>query len=149
MLPNINPETSIRYGTIYINELDPEVGHTLMFGIQAVDLTYKACVAELEAEIRRDLEVDGEVDEDEFQARFEREVDRITCDEPTIEGVYQGVKYQVTWLGGAGLLIVMESPHTGMFALCSPCVPNAVSIGQPGVTVGYSIPDDWFYCDNN
>lgn len=143
MLPNINPKTSIRYGTIYINELDPEVGHELMFGPQAVDLTYNACVAELEAEIRRDLEVDGEVDEDEFQARFEREVDWITCDEPTIEGVYQGVKYQVTWLGGVPLLFVLESPHTGMFALCSPCVPNACSIGQAGDYEGYDVPKDW------
>lgn len=143
MLPNINPETGIRYGTIYINELDPEVGHTLMFGTQAVDLTYQACVKELEAEIRRDLEVDGEVDEDEFQARFEREVDRITCDEPTIIGTYQGVKYQVTWLGGAPLLFVFESPYTGMFALCSPCVPNAVSLTQEGDYEGYDVPNDW------
>lgn len=143
MLPNICQETGIRYGTIYINELDPEVGHTLMFGIQAVDLTYQECVKELEAEIRRDLEVDGEVDEDEFQARFEREVDGITCDEPTIIGTYQGVKYQVGWLGGAPLLWVLESPYTGMYNLCSPCVPNAVNLTQEGDYEGYDVPKYW------
>lgn len=135
---NTNHNTGIRFGTIYINQLDSDVAHELMFGNHARDLTYAACLEELEAELRAKHE-----DEVEFQAAFEREVDVITCDEPTIEGIYEGVKYQVTWLGGAGLLIVMESPHTGMFALCSPCVPNACSIGQEGDYEGYDVPKEW------
>lgn len=83
--------------------------------------------------------------EDYVENRLEAESWCIQIDEPTIEGNYQGVHYQISWLGGAPLLFVFESPFKGMFQLCSPCVPNAVSLESPSDVgaEGYDVPPDW------
>jgi hypothetical protein len=49
-------------------------------------------------------------------------------DEPIIEGECDGVKYRISWLGGAPLLWVLEGPLGFANRLCSPCVPNAAEL---------------------
>lgn len=86
----------------------------------------------------------------------EREGD-FMIDEPFIEGECEGVKYQISWLGGAPLLWVTEGPIGYANQLCSPCVPNAADLDGgfiPGnsddekrtMTEGYMcyvVPKDW------
>jgi hypothetical protein len=64
--------------------------------------------------------------------------------EPTIEGAYGGVKYRISWLGGAPMLWVLDSPWTTIGKLCSPCVPGAVDLDAGcGESEGYDVPQDW------
>lgn len=56
------------------------------------------------------------------------EIDRIEIDEPIIEGTYEGVKYRISWLGGAPLVWIIEGPIGYANRLCSPCVPNAADL---------------------
>lgn len=81
----------------------------------------------------------------------ERELERDTdigwqCDEPEIEGVYEGVTYRIGWLGGAPLLWSFDGPLTYVRSLCSPCVPNAASLESgfdPHGMLCHAIPADW------
>lgn len=74
------------------------------------------------------------------------EMDCWDCDyEDTVYGVKDEVSYIVTWLGGAMLINIVESPVTGTFEWCSPCVPNTADLDSPcedGV-LAYDVPSDW------
>ena len=152
MTVNTNSKTGIRFGVIAVNNLNSDVVEDLWYGYGAVDLSYQAAMEELDAEIGR--EADRLIETGELQAEdrdwyVDRETDKrrddIQIDEPIIEGNYQGVHYQISWLGGAPLLFVFESPFKGRFQLCSPCIPNAVSLESPSDvgTEGYDVPPDW------
>lgn len=83
--------------------------------------------------------------EDYVTGNVSNELEYFYCDEPVHEGELQGVKYRTSWLGGALNLWVFESPFTGNFRECSPCVPGAADLDNPdnaGVT-GYDVPPDW------
>jgi len=169
----------VRYGTIYLNSLDPNVADELFCGPQATNLSEAHAYEELKHEIERDAdgieeEIYNEVEDrtphlvrddtymedlytDAFQRlgyadrddyidmRLELESQDMQIEEPTISGTLDGVKYEISWLGGAPLLFCLESPVISTFDLCSPCVPNAVSIECPNPDgfEGYGIPDDW------
>lgn len=74
----------------------------------------------------------------------------IQIEEPTIEGVYEGVKYSISWLGGAPLLWILEGPVGMAERLCNPCVPNAADLdggyvhGDDGSSYCcYVLPKNW------
>lgn len=159
-MSNVNPDTGVRYGVIALNNLDSELGQELMFGAKAKDLTYLSAYAEAEAKAQQEADEaaseqgisDDELEsfcEDRVEAAMEQFTDTWQCDEPTIEGTHDDVKYQVSWLGGAPLLWVLHSPHiVHANRLCSPCVPNAADLDSGLATDGtgfecYGIPDDW------
>mgnify|MGYP001766685255 CR=1 FL=1 len=83
--------------------------------------------------------------DDYIDTRLELESEHIQIEEPTLAGICEGVRYEISWLGGAPLLWVFESPYVSTFDLCSPCVPNAVSLECPNPVgyEGYDIPADW------
>ena len=152
MTVNTNSKTGIRFGVIAVNNLNSDLVEDLWYGYGAVDLSYQAAMEELDAEIGR--EADRLIETGELQAEdrdwyVDRETDKrrddIQIDEPTIEGTYEGVQYRIGWLGGAPLLFVFESPFKGRFQICSPCVPNAVSLESPSDVgaEGYDVPPDW------
>lgn len=74
---------------------------------------------------RNDIEFDKEVFVDSI---LERHSDMCCIDEPNIEGVYDGVHYLISWLGGAPLLRITQGPLAVADRLCSPCVPNAADL---------------------
>lgn len=91
-------------------------------------------------------------DRDEYiESRLERFSDLCQIDEPIIEGVYEGVTYHISWLGGAPLVWVFESPYVTKADLCSPCVPNAGSLDSlnPDGYECYDVPPDWRQGDGN
>ena len=178
-MTNTNPETGIRYGTIYLNSLDPDVADELFYGSQATNESEKDAYAELKHEIESDAdniedevriavserdysmlandrymenEVEGAynrlgyADRDDYiDTRLEPESQDMQIEEPTISGTLDGVKYEISWLGGAPLLWVFESPIISKARLCSPCVPNAGdldSLDDDGYEC-YGIPEDW------
>lgn len=69
------------------------------------------------------------------------------CDEPSIEGTYEGVKYRTFWLGGAMLLWVFHSPWVvSVRSACSPCAPGAGDLDSglsPNGYLCYGVPDTW------
>lgn len=74
----------------------------------------------------------------------------LQIEEPTTEGVYEGVSYRISWLGGAPLLWITEGPVGMAESLCSPCVPNAADLDS-GFVYGddgskyccYVLPRNW------
>ena len=169
----------VRYGTIYLNSLDPDVADELFFGSQATNLSEQRAYEELKHEIERDAdgieddvriaiaerdyamlsndnfmerEVEaayqrlGYADRDDYiDTKLELESQDMQIEEPTISGTLEGVKYEISWLGGAPLLFCLESPVISKARLCSPCVPNAGSLedlDDEGYEC-YGIPDEW------
>ena len=171
----------VRYGTIYLNSLDPDVADELFFGPQATNLSEQRAYEELKHEIERYAEgVEDEVriaiaerdyamlsndnlmereveaafqrlgyaDRDDYiDTRLELESQDMQIEEPTISGTLAGVKYEISWLGGAPLLWAIESPVISKAKLCSPCAPNAGdlnSLDDDGYEC-YGIPEYWRY----
>ena len=176
-MTNTHPETGIRYGCLYLNSINPEIANDLW--MEGDDLSYKAALEELRAEVERDAEnVEDEVRiaiaesdpslvgneawferrcddawnalgydcrEDYVETRIEREAEYIQIDEPNIAGNYEGVRYEISHLGGAPLLWILHSPVISKARLCSPCVPNCGdlhALDDDGYEC-YGIPDDW------
>lgn len=167
MTANINPDTGIAYGYISANSLHPDI----IQGLQdnGTDMYYEDAVKEAQTETAQDLvqracrlletELSLSLDEDALfeivhehvkgaweGSRWEEQFnDAYQPDEPIHEGEKDGVKYRTSWLGGALNVWVFESPHTGRFRECSPCVPNAANLDQPdedGIE-GYDVPPEW------
>lgn len=103
-------------------------------------------------------------DRDEYiESKFESSMQDCHIEEPTIEGEYEGVKYHISWLGGAPILYVFEGPLGSAERLCSPCVPGAADLDSgfmyreaedggyvyqteevlPGENLCYCVPRDW------
>lgn len=148
MIANTNPETGIRYTVYSMNSIDPDVQHSLWYehGVNLdEEAAYKEAYAEALQKAQDEAEEVGEpFDEDEFERYYE--APDLQIDEPTIEGIYEGVKYGISWLGGAPLLHIFDSPYRFFGNLCSPCIPNAVNFDSgPGPYEGYAVPDDWLY----
>lgn len=83
----------------------------------------------VESEIEAAWERMGYSDSDDYvEYTVEQDMEWFECDERTIEGEYEGVKYRISYLGGAPLLWVLEGPIGRAASLCSPCVPNAADL---------------------
>ncbi|MDX9971906.1 MAG: hypothetical protein RBU21_02840 [FCB group bacterium] len=150
--PNIDPTTGIAYGYISAAALDADVVHQLLYGFQARDLSCAEAEARAmeEAETRASEIGVAPVDYDWW---VEREVEHAmgdySCDEPTIEGVLDGLTYSASWLGGALHFFILASPHvTDDAGRASPCVPNAGILDAMGGGVrAYDVPSDWRSAD--
>jgi len=157
-MTNTNPTTGIRYGVIAGNSLNTYVLDDLFHGDGAVDLSWQDAMAQLKSELNMEADLIEEEAEDGFHERhdpreqleslidaaydkrgypdrdsfidgeFEKRSQDIDISEPTIEGEYDGVKYRISWLGGAPLVWVLEGPTGYCRSLCSPCVPNAADL---------------------
>ena len=145
-MSNTNPKTGIRYGTIYLNTLNGDVADDLFFNGE--NISERDAYEELREELNTEAEERGFCESDKEQW-IERELEyrgeQIQVEEPTIKGECDGVSYGISWLGGAPLLWVFESPIISKARLCSPCVPNAGdlnSLDEDGYEC-YGIPDDW------
>jgi hypothetical protein len=65
------------------------------------------------------------------------------------EGTIDGVTVRVTELGGAYHMFILNSPHAGHYAECSPCVPGAGDLDNPDPDgpLTYDVPADWRQTD--
>lgn len=145
---NINPTTGIRYGVIAGNSLDPDLYNELWYG-PARNLSEEEAAAELRKEIgqrwddmedtqRAELPVDTR--EEYIEYAFERECENIQINEPEVEGEHKGVKYRISWLGGAPLVWIVEGPLGYANRLCSPCVPNAADLDSGFIPGNSDVP---------
>lgn len=167
-MTNINPDTGIAYGYISANALHGDIVDELQ--MNGEDPHYAGAMKEAQREFARNKDVQAEMaaeeeltlsdhDEDyafentlawlvenwegsKYEQRFN---DDYQPDEPIHEGTKDGVKYRTSWLGGALNVWVFESPYTGHFDACSPCVPGAANLDcpNPDGIEGYDVPPDW------
>jgi len=145
-MTNCNPQTHIRYGTIYLNSLDPDTADALFYS--GTNTSEIEIFAEIELEVNIEAEERGFCESDKerwIERELEKRSENVQIDEPTIEGEMDGVKYQIGYLGGAALLWVFESPHLAKARLCSPCVPNAGNLESldPDGYECYDVPAAW------
>lgn len=144
-MTNINPETGVRYGIISAQALDPEVVHNMQ--CEGRDVHYENAKSDLSDAVRaaaRDYLSERAVD-DLVDSACELMSDNFEDDEPVHEFFIDGVRGSTTWLGGALLVWVFESPVITKAKLCSPCVPNAGDLdnrNEDGWTC-YDVPADW------
>lgn len=152
-MQNINPETNIPYGYISAHELHDFVVHELMYGENAVDHSWR----EAFTDAAQNLGFEGtDYEEAEDWAQTEDkyiEVEDLLGEsdcEPLIDGTYEGVMYQTSWLGGALNFWIFNSPViTKRGTQGSPCVPNACVLDNlDGDYEGYDVPDEW-RCNQN
>lgn len=143
LLVNVNPETGIRYGIISLNSLEPWWWQDVAW--EGTDVSHKQAFAEEFPEL---VDLDEEDWPDGAEERVQDWNELYECDEPVYEGKTDGVKWRTTWLGGAPLLWVFESPHITRARPCSPCVPNAGDLDnldpEHGVET-YTVPAEWLY----
>ena len=144
-MTNTNPETGIRYGIISANSLCPSVFDELCYGPQAKDVRYEDACSDLASVIEASVSDFLSRGQTRTLIDYALEMFEHECEEPIYEGVYEGVRYSTTWIGGAIHVWVFESPETGHYAECSPCVPYAGNLDcpDPEGVVCYDVPSGW------
>jgi hypothetical protein len=142
---NINLETGVAFGYISSNVLDSDVVDELMHGPKATDLSWADAVIGLARKY-------GWRGKDSYKAAIflethghPEELEEIQVDEPLVEGVYEGVHYASSWLGGALNFFIFFSPHvTDKANRASPCLPNAGILDTlDGEVQAYDVPAHW------
>lgn len=169
-MANRHPVTGVRYTIYHINnDLHPEVWDDIY---QGTNMSERAMLDDMEMRVRKALEelpdevlaylnLESVAEELMDTALVNGMQDTIYCnDEPTYEGETEGIRWVVTWLGGAPHLTVLESPYYGVGRECSPCVPNALCSSTitaifsdedaagchasvAGAVYGYALPTTW------
>jgi len=136
---NVNPKTGIRYGVVDLQSLEDWVFEE--FFHNGRNLTYEAAQRDFADEIMSEHgrpPTDEEWDEWNDYAEFEEEEYELEIDD---------MKLLLTYLGGAPLVFVMDSPHVTRTRGTSPCVPNAGDLDNkdPRGIETYDVPEDWYY----
>jgi len=117
-------------------------------GIAADEAEYGMSAQERDTFIERflDEKLDGVTDRDEFiENALEQFSDIFRGEEPHIVGIYNeptfgDIHYQIVWLGGSPILMVLVGPVGTVKSLCSPCIPNAGDLDS-----GYFVNGDDAY----
>ncbi len=169
----MNPESGVRYTMYSCSSIDSDLLHELLY-VHGRDLTFEAALKEhMEVELAKFMEAADELaiaraesgqdrenpnigeDDPDFDEEWVAEQFAVhyECDEAIIGGTYEGVTYQTTWLGGAQMLWVFESPLVQYFHLCSPCVPGACNGNEPTNNLdghlGYAVPPTWLHVQDD
>ena len=139
--PNFNANLGVPFTVFSCNNLDPELVNELQQNGE--DLNYSSALQEASERAERDFENGFYDSYDEAYEEAMAELDDWEDLEPVHYGVHEGIIYRTTWLGGALLLVVEESPLRGYFAPCSPCMPGALDGDTPGDEEGFDIPESW------
>lgn len=143
MKPNTHPETGIAFGVIAASKLDDEIVEQLMYGRHAVNISFETAKTEHLAEARLDHVENSNAPFDEVRIVNEFTED-YENDQPTIEGTKDGVKYHLSWIGGAPHFYIFESPIIGFYRPCCPCCPGAGDLHTTnGNLKTYNVPPDW------
>lgn len=159
---NYNEKTGIPYGYISLSALNSEVVETLLYGPHVQNLSELMRKAEILKEIFKEREIEiGEID----SVKRIHDLEELLCDMPgasveyddkleaagmyveeeILQGEYQGVTYQVSWLGGAQAFWIFESPViTEKAQPASPCLPGVGILDSlTGSVKCYDVPPTW------
>lgn len=134
-MPNYNSETGIAYGVVSLNNLEDWVFEE--FFNYGENLSYTAALTDWKNE---NPDATDE-DEQEFAESWLGEEDEYGL-------TTNDMKLGMSYLGGAPLVWVFESPHTTQARKCSPCIPGAGDLDnqeEDGDVTCYTLPADWFH----
>lgn len=144
-MTNTNPTTGIRYGIISSHSLHPEVIDEIQQ--RGTDVHFESSRKDMDAALRGAIEdyLPSWAVDDVAQKAWDL-YEGFDDDEPVHEFELDGVKGRTTWLGGALLVWIFESPHVVKAKLCSPSVPNCTDQDHPDNDGewGYAPPPDWY-----
>lgn len=159
MAANIHPETGIAYGVVAADKVPNlrerffENGTDNRYESAKAELTNRLLGAEDVEQVNSiidEFDKDQRVDDMEFDvadlvlellADFDDDSD--FCNRTLKE---DGYHYEMTSMGGALTIYVIESPYVAYCRPCSPCCPNAGdlnNIGDSGMTAYCFDPDDY------
>jgi len=147
MNQNTNPATNIRYSIISANSLHSDVIDEIQS--RGTDVRYDEAMKDLREAIKRACsDYMSTCDADEVaELAVENASEDFYDDEPIHEFEIDGVKGRTTWLGGALLVWIFESPFQTHAQLCSPCVPNCGDLdhlmSDEGGYPCYDVPPTW------
>jgi len=130
MIPNIHPETNIAYGVTNLNSLKDWVYDE--FFNHGKNTSYAAALDDWQ-------KTNPDCDEQEFADEYMGEEDCYSLEK-------DGMSLELSYLGGAPMVFVLESSITTLCSQCSPCVPNAGDLNSQhelGMRA-YTLPGDWF-----
>lgn len=151
MIPNTD-SNGIHYGYIAADSLDPDLVCELQS--RGRDVHYEEALDDLRHAIYNALAeagvpIGGPRSEVCYEAERVFDLYWEGSDEPIHEGEMDGVKYRTSWLGGALHVWVFESPVTGNYQECSPCVPGAGNLDcpDPNGVLTYDVPPEWRWED--
>lgn len=127
-LVNRSDKTGIHYGAIYANALCEWWPDLIDNPDTLIDSECNHCALNQ----KKDSELEFDCAECELANHIHARSDN-------------GVEYITTTLGGAILFIIVDSPHTGRYSKCSPCVPNAGDLEEPDSNgiLTYDVPPEW------
>jgi len=130
-MKNRNETTLVAYGVASLNSLADWVWEE--FTDNGASLTAR----EIEAEFYAENPGETELPESFW--------DDVEITEECFELETDGMKLGLSWLGGAPIVWVFESPHMARFAPCSPCVPGAGDLDspEPDGVMAYCLPGEW------
>ena len=168
---NVNTETGIRYGIVSVNSLIPDIWDdiydlnsdtytdALQDAIKRLRSEINSAIddlAEIPDFIDEDLDDDADIDTLlEAAAKlgidtYEYDPEHWEFEEENRSGKIDGIDVALTWIGGAPMLLIFESPYITHCRLCSPCVPNAGDLNSLDHENGYEcygVPADWYAQD--
>lgn len=135
-MPNRNEKTGIAFGVVSMNSLQSWVFDEFFY--HGRNVSYESAMEEFDAE-----------NPDATETERQRYIDRLEIDEPEYQLETDGMRLGISWLGGAQIVFVMESPYTAEVRECSICVPGAGNLDSPceGGMVAYTLPEAWFARD--
>ena len=150
---NIHQETGIHFGVISGHSLDPDVLCAIQDKI--FDLEYQAAYKDHLKKLLQDVICDSDgltiqqmIDKCEaydIDPDLDCFADYFDCCEPCGTINHEKLIIEFTWLGGAPLIIVRESPFVTFANPCSTCVPNAGDLDNldPDGVECYAVPENW------
>lgn len=146
MEPNTNPDTGIRYGIISSYSLHSDIIDEIQSS--GTDVHFEEAMKDLRDAVKQACsDYMSSCDADEVaELAVENASQDFYDDEPIHEFELDGVKGRTTWLGGALLVWIFESPFIARAALCSPCVPNCGDLDTLDDLLGfecYDVPLTW------
>lgn len=142
-MTNIDPDNGVAFGYIHADALRSDLD--LLYNPLALDLTFEEFFEHEAAIERRAAEEAGNFNFDTHALR-DRLWDEWNCEEPVIEGEFDGVTYRSSWLGGALHFFILKSPYiTHAARRASTCdEPNAGILNTlDGNVTAYDVPPNW------
>lgn len=158
MTINTDTTTGYAFGYIAANDMDGDIVDMLLQGSQVDNISQRH--AELEETQRQLKEFEALLEQvqdipsvahlaETLRESFEADLEGFEpqIEEPIVEGVYEGVTYRSSWMGGALNFWIFASPLiTTRGRRASPCVPNACILhpSRDGDVHGYDVPPGWY-----
>ena len=139
-MKNRNTRTGKAYGVVSMNSLNDWVWEEFFYN--GFNVTYGEALSEYLKKHDGALENTDSLTE-KFNDEYYGEEENITLE----TGAPEMLTLELTYLGGAPIVYVIDSPHVVTCSPCSPCCPGAGDLNNKhdGGIEAHDVPADWYY----